>query len=169
MACMDVRQVAHNMYAKWRSCTILRTLYKWKICLVLNHSGSTPVFSNLVILVPAIEILVFLSCKCLLVCYYLLFFQIDIVFEAWVVIRPQEGLRYLKGCQTRKDFWGEGHISRSYKWREDLGHLWAGKHESCKWSVHLGNWLGCLLSYNSLEKVFLNLHNQGSWLSKDGR
>ena len=37
---MDVRHVAHNMYAKWRSCTILRILYKWKICLVLNHSGS---------------------------------------------------------------------------------------------------------------------------------
>ena len=40
MACMDVRQVAHCTYAKWRSCTILRPLYKWKICLVLNRSGS---------------------------------------------------------------------------------------------------------------------------------
>ena len=46
MACMHVRQVSHNMYSKQRSCTSLCTLYKWKICLVLNHQSSASVYDN---------------------------------------------------------------------------------------------------------------------------
>ena len=66
--------------AKWQSCVIPCMPYKWKIYLGLNHSCSTPIFKHPCHLgLQVIQFLVFLFC------YYLLFFQIDIIFEALVV------------------------------------------------------------------------------------
>ena len=65
------------MCAKWRSCVIPCMLYKWKIWLILNHSNSTPIFNTLIILVFFVFLL----------CYYLIAFEIDIIFETLVVTK----------------------------------------------------------------------------------
>ena len=81
MACMHVRQVAHNMHAKWQSCMTVCMLYKWKYLLSVQRQSSSPLSSSS----PGNThscLLVMLMFFC-----FVIIFEIDIVFEASIMTK----------------------------------------------------------------------------------